>query len=177
MQRYLWVVIPALLGGCGLPPAVVIASYASDGVSYIATGKSVTDHGLSAAVGRDCALLRVIKGKPICKDEPAQRANPAPVEVGQRATLPPEKEPAKRSANRGHYLVLGSFADLGNAERLAKGGYDEPIAVLTASVDGKVTHRVVAGPLSDSQVAQLRQRLAAEEQPRAWEIAALPSGL
>ena len=111
MQRYLWVVMPALLSGCGLPPAVVIASYAADGVSYIGTGKSVTDHGISAAVGRDCALLRIIKGKAICKDEPTQRANPAPVEVGQHATLPPGAQPAKGIAARHHYLVLGSFAN------------------------------------------------------------------
>jgi len=176
MLRYLWLVIPALLAGCGLPPAVVIASYASDGVSYIATGKSVTDHGLSAAIGRDCALFRIVKGKPICGDEPTQRAHPAPVEVGQRATLPPEDDSLKTIATRHHYLVLGSFANRRNAERLAEGSHDGPVAVVTASVDGRVTHRVVAGPLSDGEAARLRHRLADEDQPRAWEIAALPPG-
>jgi SPOR domain len=177
MQRYLWVVMPALLSGCGLPPAVVIASYAADGVSYIGTGKSVTDHGISAAVGRDCALFRVVRGKPICEDEPTQRAHPAPVEVGQRATLPPEGEPAKSIvAARHRYLVIGSFANRRNAERLAEGSHDGSVVVVTASVDGRVTHRVVAGPLSDRQVASLRKRLADQDQPHAWEIAALPPG-
>jgi hypothetical protein len=154
----------------------VIASYAADGVSYIGTGKSVTDHGISAAVGRDCALLRIIKGKSICKDEPTQRANPAPVEVGQRATLPPEAEPAKGIAAGHRYLVLGSFANRRNAERLAESSHDGSIVVVTASVDGRVTHRVVVGPLSDRQAASLRQRLADEDQPHAWEIAALAPG-
>ena len=174
MQRYLWAVMPALLSGCGLPPAVAIASYASDGVSYIATGKSVTDHGLSAATGRDCALFRIIKGKPICGDAPTQRAHPAPVEVGQRATLP-EGNPVKSIATGHHYLVLGSFANRRNAERLAEGSHDGPVVVVTASVDGRVTHRVVAGPLSDGEVARLRHQLADEDQPRAWEMAALPA--
>ena len=175
MQRYLWVLMPALLSGCGLPPAVMIASYAADGVSYVATGKSVSDHGISAVTGRDCALWRVIKGKSICKDEPVQRADPAPVEVGQQATLPPETDPAK-SAARHRYLVIGSFASRRNADRLADDQHEGPVAVVAASVDGRVTHRVVAGPLSDGEVARLRLRLAEENQPRAWEIAALPPG-
>src|SRR5215470_10860729 len=95
MQRYFWALMPALLSGCALPPAVMIASYAADGVSYVATGKSVSDHGISEVTGRDCALLRVIRGRPICEDKPAERADPAPVEVGQQATLPPGAEPAK----------------------------------------------------------------------------------
>src|SRR5713226_5046571 len=115
MRRYLLVAIPALLSGCGLPPAVMIASYAADGVSYVATGKSVTDHGISAATGRDCALWRIVKSKPICTDQPTQRADPAPVEAGQQATLPPRAEPSKNAAAGHRYLVLGSFANRDNA--------------------------------------------------------------
>jgi hypothetical protein len=175
MQRYLPVVIAALLSGCGLPPAVMIASYAADGVSYVATGKSVSDHGISAATGRDCAVWRIIKGEPICKAEPAQRAHPAPVETGQQATLPPG-DSAQRVAARYRYLVLGSFANPRNAERVADGLSGGRVAVVIASVEGRVTHRVVAGPLSDTEVTRLRQRLLEQDQPRAWEIAALPRG-
>ena len=176
MRRYFWAIMPAVLGGCALPPAVMIASYAADGVSYIATGKSVSDHGISAVAGRDCAVWRVIKGQPICKDEPTERADPAPLEVGQQATLPPDAGTTRSIAARQHYLVLGSFADRRNAERLADGHYDETVTVVTASVEGRVTHRVVAGPLTDAQMTHLRQRLADQDQPRAWEIAALPPG-
>ena len=56
-----------LLAGCGLPPAVVIASYAVDGISYLATGKSVPDHALSAVRQQDCALHRfVTEGGNVC---------------------------------------------------------------------------------------------------------------
>ncbi|HKF73702.1 MAG TPA: SPOR domain-containing protein [Stellaceae bacterium] len=176
MRQYLWVVVSALLSGCGLPPAVMIASYAADGVSYVATGKSVSDHGISEVTGRDCALWRVIEGNPVCRDEPTERADPAPVEVGQQATLPPATDPGKSSVARQHYLVLGSFVDRRNAERLAEDNHGQPLAVVTASVDGRLTHRVIAGPLSDREAARLRQRLADEDRPRAWEIAALPPG-
>ncbi len=174
MRRYLWVLVPALLSGCGLPPAVMIASYAADGVSYVATGKSVSDHGISEVTGRDCALWRVIKGQAICRDEPTELAEPAPVEVGQQATLPPGSEPRQALDGGHHYLVLGSFANAQNAERLAAGHRDRHVAV--ASVDGRLTHRVIAGPLSDREAISLQERLSHEDQPHAWEIAALPPG-
>ncbi len=54
------------LGGCALPPAVMVASYAIDGVSFIVSGKSFTDHAISAALKKDCSLIRVIAGRQIC---------------------------------------------------------------------------------------------------------------
>jgi hypothetical protein len=54
------------LAGCALPPAVTVASLVLDGASYVATGKSTTDHAISAIADEDCALLRVIDGKEIC---------------------------------------------------------------------------------------------------------------
>jgi len=55
------------LGGCALPTGVVIAGYAADGASYLVTGKSATDHALSAAADRDCAVLRVTIHEPVCR--------------------------------------------------------------------------------------------------------------
>ena len=54
------------LTGCALPLPFQIASWALDGISYLATEKSVTDHGISIVVQKDCALLRVVKGDEIC---------------------------------------------------------------------------------------------------------------
>lgn len=60
-------VVPMLfLAGCALPPVVTVASLVLDGASYVATGKSTTDHAISALADEDCALLRVIDGKEIC---------------------------------------------------------------------------------------------------------------
>ncbi|NKB48572.1 MAG: hypothetical protein GKS02_04305 [Alphaproteobacteria bacterium] len=55
-----------LLTGCALPPAVTVASLVLDGVSYVSTGKSTTDHAISALADEDCALLRVVDGKEVC---------------------------------------------------------------------------------------------------------------
>lgn len=59
--------VPLMLGGC-LPLPVTIASTAISGISYLTTGKSSTDHVISAAVEQDCALTRPIIGEAVCKD-------------------------------------------------------------------------------------------------------------
>ncbi len=66
-----WLVLAAAaisLSGCGLPPIVTYVSTAADIVSHLATKKSVTDHGISLVLQKDCALLRVLDG-PICIEE------------------------------------------------------------------------------------------------------------
>lgn len=64
--------IPAampLLSGCGLPLPLVIAGYAADAVSLVETGKTVSDHALSAVIEEDCRVWRVMKGEEICLTE------------------------------------------------------------------------------------------------------------
>jgi cell division protein FtsN len=58
-----------LLGGCGLPVGVTIASWAADGISYVATDKTLTEHGISAAVGQDCSVWRTLKGGELCIEQ------------------------------------------------------------------------------------------------------------
>lgn len=74
-MRWLILVAAAFsLSGCGLPPAVTYASYAADAFVYLATGKTMTDHGISTALEKDCALLRVLDG-PICIEEKGELAS------------------------------------------------------------------------------------------------------
>lgn len=72
---------PAVLSGCALPLPLAIAGYAADGISLAASGKTLTDHALSAAVDEDCAVWRVMTDEDICVEtrEPTIRvlaANP-----------------------------------------------------------------------------------------------------
>ena len=60
------IVLP--LSGCGLPPAISIASMLMDVGSYAATGKSTTDQVLSAMAGEDCAVMKVFEGN-LCEEE------------------------------------------------------------------------------------------------------------
>ncbi|MEL0107244.1 MAG: SPOR domain-containing protein [Rhodospirillales bacterium] len=63
--------LPMFLSGCGLPLGVQVASWAVDGISMLATEKSVSDHGISAVAQKDCALWRIFKGESICRETAA----------------------------------------------------------------------------------------------------------
>ena len=67
MKHILWVLV-LVLQGCA-----VVAEYPITSASLAvwgATGKGPADHALSAVAERDCATLRVIDGKKICRDYP-----------------------------------------------------------------------------------------------------------
>jgi SPOR domain len=185
-HRFLLVLAPILVSGCVIPPAVSIASYVLDGISYAATGKSVSDHGISAVAGRDCAAFRILKGQNPCRGEPTELRDPAPLEQGQQATLP-SGEPAPVVAStpptssstlaavpvappRQRYLVLGSYDSRGGADEIAAQFSDSKVTVFEVKVDGRAMHRVVAGPLTDIEVADLRDRLVSHDGQRAWEV-------
>ena len=69
LRRQLVIVCPLLVGACALPLPLQIAVWATDGISYLMTSKSVSDHGLSAAVGQDCAVHRAITEGAICRED------------------------------------------------------------------------------------------------------------
>ncbi len=55
------------VGGCAaVPSPVQLASWVVDGFSYMVSQKSVADHGLSAAMQKDCALWRGLTDGQIC---------------------------------------------------------------------------------------------------------------
>jgi len=48
----------------------------ADGISYVSSGKTVTDHLVSAATGEDCKLFNAIGPAPVCSHAPQQRSGP-----------------------------------------------------------------------------------------------------
>lgn len=71
MRLMVGLAVPLLVSGCAfVPPQLALLGYAADGVSYAASGKSTTDHALSAALERDCRVLRVVQQERICRSEP-----------------------------------------------------------------------------------------------------------
>lgn len=60
------------VGGCAaLPSPVQITSWALDSLSYIVSGKSMADHGLSVSMQKDCALWRGLTEGQICLEDDA----------------------------------------------------------------------------------------------------------
>ena len=68
MRRAVAALSLLLLAGCGLPPVFTAITYALDGASYVATGKGMGDHAISAVAEKNCAVWRVVKGELICRD-------------------------------------------------------------------------------------------------------------
>lgn len=66
------------LNGCLLPTPYSAVSMGVDTVSFVATGKAATDHGLSLAMGEDCALIRIFDGQ-ICQTPRVYEATQAGV--------------------------------------------------------------------------------------------------
>ena len=56
----------ALSGCVVIPTAFTVASLTVDNLSYMVSGKSISDHALSTVAGQDCSFGNVIKGNDIC---------------------------------------------------------------------------------------------------------------
>jgi len=57
-----------LITGCAVPVPFQVASWALDGISYVMTEKSVTDHGLSVVAQKDCAVWRGVTAGELCRE-------------------------------------------------------------------------------------------------------------
>ncbi|MBL6929668.1 MAG: hypothetical protein ISR44_10890 [Rhodospirillales bacterium] len=114
--------LPLVLGGCALPVGLQVASLVADGISFVATDKTLTDHGISIITQRDCAVWRGFKGDDICRtpdlDAPMVSASDEPIffEPG-----PDEAEP---------------FAMEDSSLRVAASPPDEEEEVITIEIDG-----------------------------------------
>ena len=84
-----------MLSGCiiALPSALKFASFALDGFSLAATGKTTTDHLISKVIDQDCSMSRALKNEDVCTpnkvDVPMDKEiNPSePVEAKALSTL------------------------------------------------------------------------------------------
>ncbi|WP_135076801.1 hypothetical protein [Terasakiella sp. SH-1] len=72
---------PLFLSACAGPPALKVISFMADGISYLATDKTITDHGLSAVTQKDCKMIRTLKREDVCQDEIIEEAMIDPVKL------------------------------------------------------------------------------------------------
>lgn len=62
--------IALLLSGCAILPSwFTYTLYGMDGISYLTTSKSPTDHAVSLVLDEDCALWRFVKGQKVCREK------------------------------------------------------------------------------------------------------------
>ena len=79
-----------LVQGVGQVERVKVAG---DGASYVASSKTVTDHALSAAAGKDCKIFNLLTPEPVCAVNPADKK----VEVSVGPTTEPPAPPAAQA--------------------------------------------------------------------------------
>jgi hypothetical protein len=97
-MRYLMLcVLTVLVSGCALPASLQIVSWAVSGFSYATTGKSLSDHAVSAVVAKDCALHRIALGEDICN--PVEADGIAVAENTLTPVVEAEPDPTKRLRN------------------------------------------------------------------------------
>lgn len=77
--------LPLLAGGCA--PAV---SYGADGISYVKTGKSTSDHLMSMVSKKDCALWRAFRNENVCHERPPGAKDPYDVNYDTAERMPSE---------------------------------------------------------------------------------------
>ena len=144
------VLIAASLGltltGCALPPVVGVASLAVDVASYFFSGKTLSDHGISAIAQQDCALIRVMQGE-LCEEY-------ADFEVAD-AVLEPlsptdEIEIAEVSNLDQSIRYFSEDAQLGAVDPNATSAYSQEIA----SIGNKTDHLDVEVVALDEQTAE-----------------------
>ena len=171
-------IVAPTLGGCAVTPVVAIARVALDGASLMATGKSTNGHGLSLLTGDDCEPGRALEGKAICRPNgwPDSDANtsdamvePSHSQSGAVFAAMTQNTVLTTAFDRPEftepeapvpYVVVASFRDPDDTKIVALELAGLPATTSPASLDGRVYHRVVVGPLEPKLEAVLPERLA-----------------
>lgn len=96
MRYFLLGVLGVGLSGCALPMSLQIASMAASGISYIATGKGVSDHAISAVASQDCAIHRIALGQGLCNTIDIETDGTAIALIGDEQQSPPARNSSER---------------------------------------------------------------------------------
>ena len=152
-----------LLSGCGLPEVVTVAGLVVEGGSFLGTGKTVSDHALSAAADRDCSMLAGITRGRLCEGEAGQPAAgrktvrrpigavgatpvAGPTAVSEHLPRKPvEPGPAAPRIEDRWTLLVGTVEEMGAAVRMAELALPAKASISSAVTDGQVTYRVTIG--------------------------------
>ncbi len=139
----------AFLSACLLPPAFTVISMMGDGVSYVTTGRSVTDHGISVAMKEDCALFRIVKGETLCR--PMKEDDPLYDLV---FTSPAPAEMAGPKPNAQFLVMVPSLNNQALAEFVKNRMQPWPIALFSSQAKGQTWYHLTAGPVTDGDRPQ-----------------------
>ena len=102
-MRYLVILTVLLLQGCA---GVMLAAGVAGMATVEVTGKSASDHVISAVNGQDCKMSRSMQGKDVCQDQP----DPEP-DVTVAAKPPPIPEIPTENPQPKRIVVVSTSVD------------------------------------------------------------------
>lgn len=159
-------IVSLVLSGCAITEVVAVT-----GMSYLLTGKSVSDNALSMVTNKDCALHNLLSDEPICEPEilvasvkQAPKVSAKVIEdpdtlvaMGGDKTAKPDGEMLANNQKTltstviepQLYAVVGSFTQIAYAQYRKKlyTGFNPMITEV--GTPSKPTYRVVIGPLNN----------------------------
>jgi hypothetical protein len=150
-----------------------IAALVGSGVSYVSTGKLLSDHALSAALERDCRLTSALNGDRLCAVSGSTNAAKTgdvgdPSNPLMEDVEPPSQRPADAVAD--FFLVIGSFGLPENAARWQARHAEFQPRLYRVREKRRGLVRVVIGPLGDATSRTLRERLSTAGIDDPWPI-------
>ena len=79
---------------------------------YVASSKTITDHALSAAVGKDCKVFNILTRESVCADKSTDaKAGDTPEPAAAEASLPQQpKTQATLQKDMGHSAPSSELA-------------------------------------------------------------------
>lgn len=170
---------------------------AASGVSYLITGKSITDNAVSIVSGQDCALHRIVTDTSICESATSAKsptfiaANDADNSDVQdtRISAPSQDFVAKldvpvdsiktqvASNHAAVYAVVGSFFNEQFALERQKLYVDFDATTIMVKTDSGNVYRVIAGPFDDKEFTDELPNFVGKEVNEPWAIELCPDTL
>lgn len=142
------VLMPVVLGGCALPLPVQIASWAIDGISYVATQKSVADHGISLAMDQDCAILRTVT-----EGAPCRQGTNFEVQVAILGVKDQEAEGASTQVTFKEDIEADIEVDLEFEAATDAPAAVESVELAEADIEVDLDFETAAGPAADESAS------------------------
>lgn len=184
MKSIATVVLGAVLcTGCA-PLPVTVASLIIDGMSYVATEKSLTDHGISVLAAQDCAMHRLVTRGVICHEFESETVI-ASADAVETRTLAPLPKPVATPAGNvkvthygaigdpipGVYMVVASSRDLKTARSFGIRNADMAPQVFAMPAGGRrVLYHVIVGPVTQDKYTSARKSAASQGFTNTWAL-------
>ena len=127
-----------MLSGCAIPIGVQIAKLSLDGISYITTQKSLTDHGISLVTGEDCAMHRILTRGAMCSQWQKNQTITVDLKIapGTAAAIPPLTASPAAGAVAEFETAAGRPADTAPAPSVAP-----PVQPSRSSIESRLEQK------------------------------------